>query len=76
MQKWSQEGDNSLWLITPDEFDRIPDGTKLECINGQYFEKGKDEIDLDTRFGHIAYGVRNPFNHELKDLFLIFKLCQ
>lgn len=76
MQKWSEEGNNSLWLLTPDEFDRLPDGTMLDCINGKQFEKGKDEIDLDTRFGHIAFGVRDPFNHELKDLFLIFKLCQ
>jgi hypothetical protein len=38
--------------------------------------KGVDKIDMDTRWGHIAYGVNDPWNHPLKDLFLVFKLKQ
>lgn len=72
MQPWNDEG---LYLFTPAEFEQIPDGTELECIMaGEKAIKGKDYIDLDTRFGHIAYGVKDPWNHPLKDLFLIFKL--
>lgn len=74
MNKWSDEGENSLWLLTPAEFKKIPDGTVLECIDGKFKKVGIDYIDDDTRFGHLAYGVRNPFNHELKDLFLLMVL--
>jgi len=76
MQKWSNEDSNPLWLITKEEFDRLPTGIELECINGKKYVKGIDNIDDDTRYGHLAYGVRDPFNHKEKDLFLIFKLVQ
>lgn len=74
MQPWNEE----LWLFTPEEFEQLPDGTGLYSIMADDPEvfKGRDEIDLDTRFGHIAYGVKDPWNHPLKDLFLIFKIKQ
>ena len=68
--------DEKLCLFTPEEFEQLPDGTELTSIGGDTKVKGKDKIDMDTRFGHIAYGVRDPWNHPLKDLFLIFKLKQ
>jgi hypothetical protein len=71
MQLWSEEG---LYLFTPDEYEQLPDGCELTCIDGSKEVKGKDYIDMDTRFGHTAFGVRDPWNHPLKDLFLIFKL--
>ena len=74
MTPWDDEGINTLWLFTPDEFKTLPDGTELTCIDGEVSVKGSDDIDLDTRFGHIAYGVRDPWNHALKDMFLVFKL--
>jgi hypothetical protein len=74
MQKWSDEDD--LYLFTPAEYERIPDGTVLTCIDNTTSVKGKDYIDDDTRFGHIAYGVKDPWNHPLKDLFLIFKIIE
>ena len=75
MLPWDEDG---LYLFTPEEFEQLPDGTVLECImkEDDPVIKGKDYIDMDTRFGHIAYGVTDPWNHELKDLFLIFKLKQ
>lgn len=76
MQKWSNEDPIPLWLITPEELEKLPVGIELECINGKKYVKGVDTIDGDTRFGHLAYGVRDPFNHKEKDLFLIFKLVQ
>lgn len=64
----------SLWLFTPEEFHKLPDGTELVSINGFKAVKGKDPIDQDTRFGYIAYGVTDPWTHELKNMFLIFGL--
>lgn len=76
MKKWDDEGDNTLWLLTPDEFKQLPDGIELESITGKTAIKGPDYIDDDIRFGVLAYGVRNPFNHQFKDLFLLFTLVQ
>jgi hypothetical protein len=72
MKPW----DENLMLFTPEEFEKIPDGTELTCIDDTTAIKGQDEIDLDTRFGHIAYGVRDPWTHPLKDLFLLFKIAE
>lgn len=70
--------DDELHLLTPEEFDQLPDGTELKSImvGNKTYVKGKDKISMDTRFGHIAYGIEDPWNHPLKDLFLIFKLKQ
>lgn len=76
MVRWDDVGQNSLWLLTKEEFDRLPSGIELESIMGERVVKDKDYIDMDTRVNHIAYGVRDPFNHREKDLFLIFKLIR
>jgi hypothetical protein len=59
--KNSWDGDDAkgevLWLITPAEFEKLPDGAKLKCINGDYAIKGVHDIDDDTRFGLMAYGL-------------------
>jgi hypothetical protein len=52
---WDDE--RTLWLVTPEEFERLPDGFVLTCIDGETAIKGKDAIDNDTRFGHMAYGA-------------------
>lgn len=52
---WDEE--KTLWLLTPKEFEALPDGTELICIDGEVSIKGKDKIDLDTRLGHIAWGI-------------------
>lgn len=70
MQIWEDD----LWIVTIDEYSKLPDGLVLESINGNIKTKGTDEIDLDTRGGYIAWGVRDPFNHALKDLFLLFMI--
>lgn len=72
MQKW----DKDLYLLTPDELAKIPNDTVLTCISGKNVIVGKDKIDLDTRFGCTAYGIRDPWNHPLKDLFLVFKIIE
>lgn len=74
MQLWSEE--TNLYLFTPEEYEQLPDGCELTCIDGSKEVKGIDKIDMDTRFGHTAFGVNDPWNHPLKDLFLVFKLKQ
>lgn len=74
MMKWEDEGENSLFLFTIEEYEQLPDGIELESINGQKKIKGENYIDMDTRGGHIAYGIRSPKTHKDKDLFLIFLL--
>lgn len=74
MQRWSEETD--LYLFTPEEYEQLPDGIELTCIDNTTSIKGKDYIDMDTRFGYTAFGVKDPWNHPLKDKFLIFKLVQ
>jgi len=73
MLLWSDE---DLYLFTPEEYEQLPDGCELTSIDGSTEVKGKDYIDMDTRFGHIAFGVKDPWNHPLKNLFLVFKLKQ
>jgi hypothetical protein len=68
--------EDGLYLFTPEEFDQLPDGIELFSINGHSAIKGKDYIDQDVRYGHLAFGVKDPWNHELKNLFLLFKLKQ
>lgn len=63
MSAWWDE-DHKLLLVTLEEFAALPDGTELTCIDDSTAIKGKDEIDNDTRGGHIAYGVTG--NHPLR----------
>jgi len=48
--------DENLWLITPEQFENLPDGTELISINGDKVVKGEDYIDQDTRGGYLAFG--------------------
>lgn len=68
--------DSSLWLLTLDEFNQLPDGTILRSITGKRYTKGADniDIDIDTRFEHLYYGIDDPATHELAELFTVFKL--
>jgi hypothetical protein len=53
---WDDRPDK-LWLLTPEEFALVPDGTTLVCINGKTKIKGEGYIDQDTRAGYIAWGL-------------------
>ena len=53
MKKWDEE----LWLLTVEEYNTLRDGTHLKCIDNEVVTKGVDYIDMDTRFGLIAYGL-------------------
>ena len=56
MGKWWDE-DKTLWLLTPEEFSALPVGTVLTDIDGEKSVKGKDKVEHETRFGHLAYGL-------------------
>jgi len=72
MRRWDEDSD--LWLFTMAEFRQLPDGIVLESINGHKATKGQDRIGHDQRYGLIAWGVRDPYNHELAPLFTKFML--
>ncbi len=58
--KWLLEDGRQIALITPEELPTLPDGTVLICIDGTSATLGQDEIDDDTRFGFLAYGIPEP----------------
>ena len=69
MLRWDEDND-PLWLLTPEEFNLLPDGLELESISGSKSIKGKDIIDDDTRFGCIAYRVRESFKQSHIEIFV------
>jgi hypothetical protein len=70
MKRW----DEKLWLFTPAEFEKLPNGFELKGITGKNIIKGQDEIDMDVRFGVIAFGVENPSEHPEAELLTVFML--
>lgn len=52
---WDDE--KTLWLVTPEEFARLPQGFELTAIDGERVVIGRDFIDTDTRCGVLAYGA-------------------
>lgn len=44
-------------LLTPEQFSQLPPGTKVVTIAGEEKIVGKDELDDDTRFGYLAFGL-------------------
>lgn len=65
---------DDFYLLSLKEYDQVPDGVELESVNGTKHVKGRDYIDLDTRFNYIAYGVRDIENHSQRNLLLTFLL--
>jgi hypothetical protein len=49
-----------IYLVTPEEFAKLPKGTPLLSINGREVVKGIHYVDGDTRGGYLAYGVLIP----------------
>lgn len=57
MNQWNLKDGRIIWLLTEEEFRALPNGTKLISIFGEVVTKGIDTIDMDTRYGYIAFGV-------------------
>lgn len=62
--KWTENGPD---LIHISKFDEIPDGTKLISIMGKHAIKGQDKIDMDTRFGFLAWSIYRDEDHMSRD---------
>lgn len=71
MIKW----DEKLWLLTEQELDELPDGTRLLSINEEIVAKHPD-LDRDTRFGVLAYGLTDELieTQGLRDRVLLWKI--
>ena len=50
-------GPQGLFLVPAYIFKALPSGMVLTGIDGEQVTVGKDEIDLDTRMGLLAYGI-------------------
>lgn len=48
----------NLWQITPEQFKKLPDGTKLTAINGKQYIKGQHQFSTDIHFGYLSFGFR------------------
>ena len=47
-----------IWLLTPDDLDRLPPNTELVDIRGKHVNLTTDHIDdTDVRNGYIPYGL-------------------
>lgn len=62
---WLVEEKFNLQLLTPEEYNQLPLGTPLGCIDGRELVKSLDSdesgspnyVDMDTRGGRLAYGL-------------------
>lgn len=55
---------DDLWLLTEFELEITPPGTVLTSILGDKATVGVDDIDRDTRFGYVAWGLYSTqFKH-------------
>lgn len=73
MQLWSNIP--NLYLLTPRQFELVPDGMELVSINGNRAVKGRDYIDDDTRANYLAYGFIDPYNTLDKELLTMLLLA-
>lgn len=55
--RWWDEK-NGIMLVPHSLYGALPNGTVLYDINGGTVVKGQDNIDMDTRFGLLAYGIK------------------
>jgi hypothetical protein len=65
--RWRLPNGEEFDLLTPEEFRDLPDGIELLSIFGERVVKGRDDIDDDTRYGYVAYGVREPEPQRAED---------
>lgn len=68
VNKWQLDDGSDIYLITPQQYEKLPEGVELVCIDGKKKMKGKDYIDDDTRGGFIAYGVNKKIYERIKHL--------
>lgn len=60
---WTLGLGSVIYLLTPEQFADLPDGTEVISIMNEKKIKGKDYVDDDTRGGYLAFGL--PYDSEL-----------
>jgi len=56
-KKTAENVGQKIYLVTVEQFNKLPNGTKLVCIDGgREFIKGVDIIDEDDTPGYMAFG--------------------
>lgn len=59
LRSWGcRNWDGEIILLAPWMIQFLPEGTILYDINNETVEVGKDKIDMDTRAGVVAFGVK------------------
>lgn len=80
MKKVQSPGHGEIYILTVDEVKNLPMGTLLYDLTGRECildENTSMNTFIDPDFDELSiYFVRDPWNHPLKDLFLIFKLIE
>jgi hypothetical protein len=61
---WTLNDGTKILLLTPEAFGLLEDGTEVISIHGQRALKGVHQIDEDTRYGYMAWGLEPPPVHE------------
>lgn len=54
---WTLHDGRQIDLIQPAALSRLPDGVILTSVSGRTAIVGRDEIDDETRYGMLAYGL-------------------
>jgi len=55
---WKTDKGFQIKLLRPNELKLIPNGSVLFDVFGKPHVVGTDKIDLDTRFGFTAFGIK------------------
>lgn len=56
------ENGTAIYLLTPQEFASLPEGTAVYSPLGERAIKGSDEIDMLTSNNMLLWGLLEPFN--------------
>jgi hypothetical protein len=80
MKKIQSPGHGEIYTLTLKEVKKLPVGTLLYDLTGREVVLNEDINEntfFDNDFDEMSvFFVRDPWNHPLKDLFLIFKLIE
>lgn len=80
MKKVQSPGHGEIYLLTVTEVKKLPLGTMVYDLTGKEVvlnEHINENTFFDNDFDEMSvYFVRDPWNHPLKDLFLVFKICE
>lgn len=82
MKKWEDDDNDSIYLLTQEEIDYLPTDTVVDVVDGYKIQikdiKSHDLRhtleEIGTGIKYTMFGVRDPWNHPCKELFMWFLL--